>query len=124
MNDMAINHLKNLYGLNPDSMPLALQFPRLPPAAFGPISGMLTPKKPFFTRMEKISPKLSDFKEEYQKFASGLLDSQSPLIPPGHPLFSRQNSIETLRAENGKLKMENMELKKQLDGSQNSKHNP
>jgi hypothetical protein len=41
--------------------------------------------------------------------------NSSGLIPPGHPLFSRQNSVSTLKAENDKLLKENLELKKKLD---------
>ena len=43
----------------------------------------------------------------------------SSIIPPGHPLFSRENSIITLKEENDKLLKENLELKKKLDGKSN-----
>ena len=39
----------------------------------------------------------------------------SAIIPPGHPLYTRQNSVETLQAENDKLLKENLELKKKLE---------
>ena len=41
-------------------------------------------------------------------------------------LFNMAKVIDELRAENNKLKKENLELKKQLDksASNNSKHNP
>ena len=128
MDEATIEHLKELYGLNPNVSPFALQFPRLPPGILQPMPGIRnSPKQQFQSKGERITPQLKDFKEMYQKFASGLIDfNSSTLIPPGHPLFSRQNSVETLRAENNKLKKENLELKKQLDGSagDNSKHNP
>lgn len=128
MDEAEINHLRELYGLNPNVMPFALQFPRLPPGLFNTPNGIRTsPKEKFATAANKMNPQLKDFKEMYQKFASGLIEHHpSALIPPGHPLYSRQNSVETLRAENNKLKQENIELKKQLDKSstENSKHNP
>ena len=128
MDETEINHLRELYGLNPNVMPFALQFPRLPPGILQPMPGIgINPKERFKAKGERITPQLKDFKEMYQKFASGLIDfNSSTLIPPGHPLFSRQNSVDTLRAENSKLKKENLELKKQLDksASNNSKHNP
>ena len=128
MDETIINHLKELYGLNPNSIPFALQFPRLPPGLLQPMPGIRnSPKEQFKSKGERISPQLKDFKEMYQKFASGLIDyNSSTLIPPGHPLFSRQNSVDTLRAENSKLKKENLELKKQMgkSDSDESKHNP
>ena len=128
MDDAIINHLKELYGLNPNVSSIALQFPRLPPGLFNPMAGIHnSPKGQFKSKGERLSPELKDFKEMYQKFASGLLNfNSSTLIPPGHPLHSRQSSVESLRAENNKLKKDNLELKKQLDKStiENSKHNP
>lgn len=128
MDETEINHLRELYGLNPNVVPYALQFPRLPPGLFNPMNGLHnSPKGQFTKKGNNLNPQLKDFKEMYQKFASGLIEHHpSALIPPGHPLFSRQNSVETLRAENSKLKQENIELKKQLDNSatDKSKHNP
>ena len=128
MEEAELNHLREVYGLNPNVMPYAFQFPRLPPGLFNPINGIHnSPKEQFATKGNNLNPQLKDFKEMYQKFASGLIESHpSALIPPGHPLYSRQNSVDTLRAENSKLKQENIELKKQLDKSvtNESKHNP
>ena len=38
----------------------------------------------------------------------------SNILPPGHPLFSRENSLLTLKEENEKLMKENLELKKKI----------
>ena len=63
-----------------------------------------------------MSAKLQDFQHMYQQYAKTLFENAPHgLIPPGHPLYSRQNSLETLKAENSKLQKENFELKKQLD---------
>ena len=117
MDNPAIRHLKELYGLNPDILPFALQFPRIPPGTLHPMIGLHnSPKKQLQRKADVLGPNLGDFKEMYQKLASGLIDfNQSALIPPGHPLYSKNNSIETLKAENEKLKKENFELKKNLD---------
>jgi len=37
MDNLAIKHLEDLYGLNPNIPHLALQFPRLPPGLTGPM---------------------------------------------------------------------------------------
>ena len=63
-----------------------------------------------------LSPKLQDFTEMYHKMAAGLLDmSSNTLIPPGHPIHSRENSVAILKEENKKILKENMELKKKLE---------
>jgi hypothetical protein len=46
----------------------------------------------------------------------------SAIIPPGHPLYNRQNSAETLKAENDKLLKENLNLKKKLEKENTPKH--
>jgi len=63
-----------------------------------------------------LSPRLQDFTEMYHKMAAGLLDmSSNTLIPPGHPIHSRENSVAILKEENKKILKENMELKKKLE---------
>ena len=56
------------------------------------------------------------FQKLYQQHASGLMKmNSSAIIPPGHPLFSEKNSIESLKAENDKLLKQNLELKKKIE---------
>ena len=63
-----------------------------------------------------LSPKLQDFTEMYHKMAAGLLNmSSDTLIPPGHPIHSRENSVTILKEENKKILKENIELKKKLE---------
>ena len=64
-------------------------------------------------------PKLQDFNQLFRQKADSLVNMNSSIIPPGHPLFSRENSIITLKEENDKLLKENLELKKKLDGKSN-----
>jgi hypothetical protein len=47
----------------------------------------------------------------------------SAIIPPGHPLYTRQNSVQTLQTENDKLLKENLNLKKKLEKESTPKHN-
>ncbi len=111
-------HMMDLYGLNPNNMPFAFQFPRIPPGISSPIfnSSKKDVKKKFVQTNELAKTKLGDFQQIYQKYAAGLFDTSSTsIIPPGHPLFSRQNSIETMQKERDKLLKENLELKKQLE---------
>ena len=52
----------------------------------------------------------------YQQMAAGLLNmSMDKLIPPGHPLYSKENSIVLLKDEKEKILKENLELKKKLE---------
>jgi hypothetical protein len=110
--DETTRHMMDLYGLNPNVLPFAFQFPRLPPGLTSPVFGITPKTKNSITKNnDSLNLKLQDFKQMYQKFASGLFDMHYPgLIPPGHPLHSRQNSIETLNAENSKLQKENMDM--------------
>ena len=66
-----------------------------------------------------LSPNLQDFQQMYQKHASGLLEPPSNLVPPGHPLYTRNSAVNVLKLENDKLAKENLELKKQLDDNNN-----
>ena len=68
-----------------------------------------------------LSPKLEDFLQLYKDMATGLIDmSIDKLIPPGHPMHSKENSITLLKEENQKILKENFELKKRLENKKNS----
>ena len=123
MDNMAIKHLQDLYGLNPNIPHLALQFPRLPPGLTHPMFRIYeNPMKEQFSQdVSMINQKLQGFQQMYQEYAAGLLSMSSFIVPPGHPLYSRQNSVETLQAENDKLQKENIELKKKLEKESKSK---
>jgi len=123
MDSMAINHLQDLYGLNPNIPHLAFQFPRLPPSLTNPIFKIHENpmKEQFLENASTVTQKLQGFQHMYQQYAAGLLTMNSAIIPPGHPLYTRQNSVETLQTENDKLLKENLELKKKLDKESESK---
>ena len=122
MDNLAIKHLQNLYGLNPNIPHMAFQFPRLPPGISNPMFKIYENpmKEQFSEQADTINQKLQGFQHMYQQYASGLLTMNSTIIPPGHPLYSRQNSAKTLQTENSKLLKENQELKKQLEKKSNS----
>jgi hypothetical protein len=126
VDNLAIKHLQDLYGLNPNIPHLALQFPRLPPGLTNPMFKIHeNPMKEQFSRQaDTINQKLQGFQRLYQQHASGLLNMNSNIIPPGHPLYTRQNSVETLQTANDKLLKENLELKKKLEKESDTKHNP
>ncbi|MCH9658311.1 hypothetical protein K0U27_06390 [archaeon] len=123
MDDLAIKHLQDLYGLNPNIPHVAFQFPRLPPGL--PNAMFKVHENPmreqFLGDANTISQKLQGFQHMYQQYAAGLLSRNSKIIPPGHPLYSRQNSVETLQTANDKLLKENLELKKKLEKESDSK---
>ena len=91
---------------------------RYPPSANLP-SGLVNTsklKRQLSADNAALSPKLQDFTEMYHKMAAGLLNiSSDTLIPPGHPIHSRENSVAILKEENKKILKENMELKKKLE---------
>ena len=118
MDDSTTQHLMDLYGLNPNILPYAFQFPRIPPG-LTPLTFTSTTesvRKNFSRQNESLSTKLQDFKRTYQKYASSLFDMTFPgIVPPGHPLFSRQFSVEVIQSERDQLQKENLELKKQVE---------
>jgi hypothetical protein len=121
--DLTIKHLKDIYGLNPNMPHLALQFPRLPPGLSNSMFKIFENplKEKFAEDNATINKKLQGFQQSYQRYASGLLTMNTGgIIPPGHPLFSRQNSVSALKLENDKLLKENLELKKMLDEKKES----
>jgi len=124
VDNLAIKHLQDLYGLNPNIPHLALQFPRLPPGLTRPMFKIYeTPmKKQFSQEVATMNQKLQGFQHMYQQHASGLLSMNSVIIPPGHPMYSKQNTVETLQAENDKLLKENLNLKKKLGKETTPKH--
>ncbi|MBA4454113.1 MAG: hypothetical protein ACO2Y5_08025 [Nitrosopumilaceae archaeon] len=125
MDDLVIKQLRDLYGLNPEIPHRAFQFPRLPPGITHPMFKIHeNPTKEKFSQdTASLNKKLDGFQKLYQQHASGLMGmNSSTIIPPGHPLFSEKNSIESLKAENDKLLKQNLELKKKLD-KENSNHN-
>jgi len=97
--------------LTPDTL-------RYPPGANLP-SGLVNTsklKRQLSADNAALSPKLQDFTEMYHKMAAGLLNiSSDTLIPPGHPIHSRENSVAILKEENKKILKENIELKKKLE---------
>ena len=123
MDNMVANHLRDLYGLNPNIPHLAFQFPRLPPGISNPMfkTHENHMKEQFLKNAETINQKLQGFQHMYQQYAAGLLTMNSTVIPPGHPAYTRENSIETLQTENDKLIKENLELKKKLEKQSNTK---
>jgi len=104
---------------------MAFQFPRLPPGLTNPMFKIYENpmKEQFLKNTETINQKLRGFQQMYQQHAAGLLTMNSGIIPPGHPLYTRNNSVETLQNENDKLLKENLELKKRLDRESKSNNN-
>ncbi len=117
MDNSLIRHLQDLYGLNPDIPHLALRFPRLPPGLTHPMFKIHEnpAKEQFLQDASSMNQKLEGFQRMYRQHASGLLSMNSTVIPPGHPLYNKQNSVQTLQAENDKLLKENLGLKKRLE---------
>ena len=115
MDNYVIDHLKSLYGMDPNVPHAALQFPRMPPSIKPQLFKGHDPVMERFARQTKTASRiLYDFQQAYQRHASGLLAMNSQIIPPGHPLHIDE-SIEALKAENDKMARENAELRKKLE---------
>ncbi len=123
MDNFTMKHMQDLYGLNPNIPHVALQFPRLPPGLTRPMFKIYENpiKEQFSEEVASINQKLQGFQQMYQQYATGLLSMNSSIIPPGHPLYSKQNTVQTLQATNDKLLKENLELKKKVEKENTSK---
>ena len=107
-----------------DISSLVPDFIRYPPAASIPNALANKPKlmKKLSSENMTLTPTLQDFTEMYQQMAASLFSmSTSKLIPPGHPIYSKENSITLLKEENQKIMKENLELQKQLENKKESK---
>ena len=97
--------------LTPDSI-------RYPPGANIPKGLIDTPKlkKKMSNDGAALTPTLENFAQMYQQMAAGLLNiSLDKLIPPGHPLYTKENSVTILKEEKEKILKENLELKRKLE---------
>jgi len=108
----------DVYGLPADFSTLTPDSIRYPPGVSIPKGLVYTPK--LKERMSAdgaaLTPKLENFAQMYQQMAADLLNmSLNKLIPPGHPMYSKENSITLLKEEKQKILKENLELKKKLE---------
>tara|TARA_B100002049_G_scaffold57827_1_gene41367 strand:- start:111 stop:500 length:390 start_codon:yes stop_codon:yes gene_type:complete len=112
------------YGFTTDFSTLSPDSIRYPPGVNIPKGLVNTPrlKERLSVDNASLNPKLENFAEMYQQMASNLLNmSVDKLIPPGHPMYSKENSITLLKDENQKILKENLELKKKLEDKKSSK---
>ena len=108
----------DVYGLPADFSTLAPDSIRYPPGVSIPMGLVNTPKlkEKMSADNAALTPKLENFAQMYQQMAAGLLNmSLDKLIPPGHPMYSKENSITLLKEEREKILKENLELKKKLE---------
>jgi hypothetical protein len=123
MNNFMGKKLFDAYGFTRDFSKIIPDTIRYPPSGNIPKGLISTPglNVKLSTDNALLNPKLDDFLQMYQQMASGLIDmSVDKLIPPGHPMYSKENSITLLKEENEKILKENLELKKRLEDKKNS----
>tara|TARA_B100000029_G_scaffold422755_1_gene429622 strand:+ start:7190 stop:7546 length:357 start_codon:yes stop_codon:yes gene_type:complete len=111
MDDLNIRQRNNFFqNISPDGI-------KYPPNSVPPlgINKSQKIKGEFSAKGASMLPKLQDFNQMFREKANSLIKMNTNILPPGHPLFSRENSLLTLKEENDKLLKENLELKKQLD---------
>ena len=107
-----------MYGFTADISALTPDSIRYPPGSSIPKGLVDTPKlkKKISADSAALAPTLENFAQMYQQMAAGLLNmSLDKLIPPGHPLYTKENSITILKEEKEKILKENLELKKKLE---------
>ena len=117
MEDLRIRQNKGFpHNISPDGI-------RYPPNGAPPlgINHSQKIKGEFSAKGASMLPKLQDFNQMFRERANSLIKMNTNVLPPGHPLFSRENSLLTLKEENDKLLKENLELKKQLEVKSNKK---
>ncbi len=108
----------DMHGFTTDFSTLTPDSIRYPPNASIPKGLVNTPKlkKKISADSAALAPTLENFAQMYQQMAAGLLNiSLDKLIPPGHPLYTKENSITILKEEKEKILKENLELKKKLE---------
>jgi len=113
-----------MYGFTTDFSSLIPDSIRYPPNGNVPkgLMNTLTLRGKLSTDNAALNPKLEDFTQIYHQMAESLIDmSIDKLIPPGHPMHSKENSISLLKEENKKILKENFELKKKLENKRESK---
>ena len=115
---MNYNYNENLGGVNfvtgtLNIIPDFIRYPprSKPPTTFDYVHKM---KTKFVENSASMLPKLQNFNHMYQNYASGLTQKTTKLLPPGHPLYTKQESLITLKEENEKLKKEILDLRNQL----------
>ena len=117
MDYYAAKKKNDLYDLPADFSTLAPDSIRYPPGVSIPKGLVNTPKlkEKMSADGAALTPKLENFAQMYQQMAAGLLNmSLDKLIPPGHPMNSKENSITLLKEEKQKILKENFELKNKL----------
>ena len=118
MDDYTAKKKIGVHGLPVDFSALAPDSIRYPPGVSIPMGLVNTPKlkEKMSADSVALTPKLENFVQMYQQMAAGLLNmSLDKLIPPGHPMYSKENSITLLKEEKQKILKENLELKKKLE---------
>ena len=118
MDNYAARKKIDMYGIPVDFSVLAPDSIRYPPGVSIPKGLVNTPKlkEKMSADSAALTPKLENFAQMYQQMAAGLLNmSLDKLIPPGHPMYSKENSITLLKEEKQKILKENLELKKKLE---------
>ena len=118
MEDLKAKRLFDMYSSATDFSAFVPDSIRYPPSASIPKGLVNTPKLKERMSVDNaaLTPKLENFAQMYQQMAASLLNiSLDKLIPPGHPMHSKENSITLLKEEKEKILKENLELKKKLE---------
>ena len=118
MNNPTSKKLFDMHGITTNFSALAPDSIRYPPNASIPKGLVNTPKlkEKLSADNAALTPNLENFTQMYQQMATDLLNmSLNRLIPPGHPLYTKETSLRLLKDEKEKILKENLELKNKLE---------
>lgn len=117
MDNLIAQHLRDLYGLTPDSPHPALLLPRLPPVARRMLGA---PKALAFARLgDPGAMARADFdmsQSAFRERAATLVEDGNPM-PSGHPLNHKKSETAMLKTEIERLRKENDLLTQRLKES-------
>jgi hypothetical protein len=108
--------MMEVFGQPFDMMNSPFAFPRLPPRANIPsgLSSAGNVKNHIVKDAAVMMQRLSSHHVMFQRYATGLFNMTPNVFMPGHPMFSKMQTIDMLSEENEKLKRENLALKSDL----------
>lgn len=108
MFDYFAKRMMDMYGHPFDMINSPFAFPRLPPRSNAlAISEAGRIKDAIIHDKNSMMGKLFDHHQMFQRYAAGLFDLSPGQFRPGHPMYIKTQSAETLHKENERLKKEN-----------------
>src|SRR5207245_1702138 len=112
-----MKRILDFYGQPGDMINSPFAFPRLPPRANLPlgISNAGRIKEDIVNDTSVMIGRLSDHHSMFRRYAAGLFNLVPDRFVPGHPIYSKVQTTDTLQEANEKLVKENAVMKSNLN---------